>query len=79
MMELTTHIMTGSEINIDTYDLYKNQKGSNPCHVIKLKGIDSEGSKFKVTIFSANEEQTDININSEDNIKVLVTRPDEEL
>ena len=78
-MELTTHIMTGSEINIDTYDLYKQSKNDKPCHVIKLRGIDSEGSKFKVTIFSANEEQTDIKINSEDNIKVLVTRPDEEL
>ena len=78
-MELTTHIKSGSEINIDTYDLYKDQKGDSPCHLIKLSGIDSEGSKFKVTIFSAYEEQTKININNEDNIKVLMTRPSEEL
>ena len=78
-MEFSSHLKEGSEINIQTYDLYKDRKGNTPCHIVKLRGIDSDGSPFKIILFSHDEEQANININSEDNIKVLVTRPDEEL
>ena len=48
-MELTTHIKSGSEINIDTYDLYKKSKNDKPFQEVAKVTLEDDKIEYKIS------------------------------
>jgi len=72
-MNTNIHLKGGSPVYIETYDLYDDsEKVKEYTQIIKIRGVDSNGGKFDITLFGDNAFQSPISIENMDDTDIRI-------